>query len=220
MLQQSQSKNPLELQNRSGVDKRNLQLLKAEGDCLESIFTGMPYSPCLIWLCWDNIPHFVLPHWLPIKNLRVFQVTGEQALQTFWQSESEAPMQLRELIVNVPISQFPKSMWQLQHLEKIELRDQRDMIFLPDSFGNLTNLQYLYLSGSCSLQKLPHSLRNLIRLKHLSLARWSELSISQATLGNITTLVSLDLSFCLKMKLLPPQVASQQSLEDLNFLGS
>lgn len=245
MVQQPQYENPFELQNRSAVDMRNLQLLKAEGNCLESIFTGMLYSPDLIWLCWDNIPHSDLPRWLPIKKLRVLQLTGGQALQTFWQSESEAPTELRELIVNVPILQFPKSMWQqLQHLEKIELRDQRNMIFLPDSFGNLTNLQYLDLSGSCSLQELPHSFGNLIRLKHLCLAdctklkelphslgnfirlkhlclaRCSELSISQGTLGNITTLVSLDLSFCLKMKVLPPEVASQQSLEDLNLQGT
>lgn len=244
IVQQPRYENPLLRQNRSVVDMSRLQLLEADGDCLESIFTGLQYSPHPVWLCWHNSPHSILPSWLPIKNLRVLQLTGGQPLQTFWESESQAPLQLRELIVNVPILQLPKSMWQLKHLEKIELRGQGSMASLPDSFGNLTNLQYLDLSGSSRLQELPHSFGNLIRLehiclagcsklqelphsfgnfirlKHLCLASCSELSIYRGTRGNITTLVSLDLSFCLKMKVLPPQVARQRSLQELNLLGT
>jgi Leucine-rich repeat (LRR) protein len=233
--------NPLELGNRF-IDMSRLQLLRAEGDCLERIFSP-GHSPRLVWLSWHQCPYSFLPSWMPMKNLRVLEVTGGE-LETLWQNRSEAPLQLRELNIRAGLLQFPKFIGQLKHLEKIALVDtMRDYIetlpeelfhlsslkhlrlcmnmkSLPNSFGNLTNLQHIDLSGCSKLQTLPHSFRNLVRLKHLCLAACFELSMSSEVLGNISTLESLDLSNCMKMEVLPPQITHQRSLEEMCLLNT
>lgn len=78
--------NPLELGNRF-IDMSRLQLLRAEGDCLERIFSP-GHSPRLVWLSWHQCPYSFLPSWMPMKNLRVLEVTGGE-LETLWQNRSE-----------------------------------------------------------------------------------------------------------------------------------
>jgi hypothetical protein len=54
-----------------------LQLLRAEGNCVESIFSvvrsslQLRFSPQLVWLCWDSCPFTSLPSWIPLNKLRV-----------------------------------------------------------------------------------------------------------------------------------------------------
>nr|ABK26674.1 unknown [Picea sitchensis] len=62
---------------------------------------------------------------------------------------------------------------------------------------------------------LPDSFMNLIRLKHLELSNCCDLTLSDQTLGIISTLERLNFSNCHKIEGLAPQVTHQPSLEEL-----
>jgi len=91
---------------------------------------------------------------------------------------------------------------------------------LPNSFGNLTNLQHINMSTCWSLERLPDSFGNLIKLKFLNLYECFQLTISSELLGNIITLQYINLISCAKIEVLPLQVAHQRSLEELHVRGT
>jgi Leucine-rich repeat (LRR) protein len=218
-----------------------LQLLDIDGHFSELIVP----STNLIWLRWIQCPYSSLPSRILLKNLRVLKVEG-LVLKTLWQHESQAPFELQELWITAPLSEIPKSIGQLKHLERIHvinlmgntleelpeefchlqqlkelaLLDCSEIKFLPDSFGNLTNLEHIDLSGSKSLQMLPDSFSNLIRLKYLDLNGCLNLRISYATIGDISSLEHLNLSACEKIKVLPVEVSQQRDLKKLYLCGT
>eukprot|EP00253_Pinus_taeda_P020364 PITA_20364 len=156
-----------------------LRILASEDYYVEAILRRVR-SPHLIWLRWYKCPYSSLPSWVPLGNLRVLEVRGSR-LKTLWQQESQPPLQLRELNIYSPVSDFPKSIGQLKYLEKIvvdydgtvQLKTLREefcdmpsltylvlrhftrMRSLPDSLGKLTNLQHIDLSYATSLEMLP-----------------------------------------------------------------
>jgi hypothetical protein len=64
-----------------------LQLLRAEGYFVERVFS-FGELPKLIYLRWENCPNSSLPLSIPIKNLKVLYINGEN-LKTLWQHESQ-----------------------------------------------------------------------------------------------------------------------------------
>lgn len=223
----------------------NLQLLVIEDGHLDNILRTVG-SSSLIWLRWKNCPYSCLPPWFSMKNIRVLEVAGSK-LKIPWLPESQVPLELRELNIDSPLLEFPKSIGQLKHIEKIvvtyglpefiELRALPEefchlrslkylhlscphMQLLPDSFGYLTNLQHLHLSRSKSLRMLPNSFRNLIHLKYLNLQSCFNLTMSEETFGNINTLEYLELSGCKKLEILPAQVTHQQSLQVIRLFNT
>lgn len=71
------------------LDMKNLQFLDIEDsveDGLLERILGRVHSPNLIWLRWYNCPYSSLPSWIPMKNLRVLEVQGNE-LETLWQGE-------------------------------------------------------------------------------------------------------------------------------------
>lgn len=221
----------------NGVD-----LIDVEDGHMERVLRRVQ-SPNLKWLRWHKCPYSSLPSWIPMKNLTFMEVWGRR-LKTLWQDESQVPFQLRELHIHGQLSNIPKSIGQLKHLERIlisslnaklenlpeefcQLRSLKVLLLmftklksLPDSFGDLINLEHLDLSRSGSLERLPNSFGNLIKLKYLSLSECENLTISCQTLGNISTLEHLNLYGCMKMEVLPPQVAQQRSLVELDLRRS
>lgn len=171
---------------------RNLHFLEAEGSVVESILTKVR-SPKLMWLHWINCPHSSLPPWLPMHDLRVLEVAGKE-LKILWKCESQAPMHLRELIVDAPLSKFPKSLEQLKHLKMIEAKEAylatlpeefcylpflkyiklKDYQILPDSDGNFSNIQ---LTDGRNQESISDSMDNLKNLNLTDLERCTSLEM-------------------------------------------
>lgn len=170
----------------------NLHFLEAEGSVVESILTKVR-SPKLMWLHWINCPHSSLPPWLPMHDLRVLEVAGKE-LNILWKCESQAPMHLRELIVDAPLSKFPKSLEQLKHLKMIEAKEAylatlpeefcwlpflkyiklKDYQILPDSDGNFSNIQ---LTDGRNQESISDSMDNLKNLNLTDLERCTSLEM-------------------------------------------
>ena len=74
------NRHPLEM--RHPLAMRNLRLVATEESYLEDILSRVK-SPHLIWLRWYGCSHSSLPHWIPMKNLRVLEVAGSR-LNTLW----------------------------------------------------------------------------------------------------------------------------------------
>eukprot|EP00253_Pinus_taeda_P007524 PITA_07524 len=122
---------------------KNLQLLEAGGNDVESILTRVQ-SPKLIWLRWFNCNYDVLPSSILMHDLRVFEVYS-QTLKRLWTRESLVPVHLTELIICAPLVKFPKSLGQLQWLEKLEAKC-KDLTTLPEDFY-LPYLKYLKIES-------------------------------------------------------------------------
>eukprot|EP00253_Pinus_taeda_P004329 PITA_04329 len=119
-----------------------LQLVATEGDDLKSILNRVK-SPDLIWLRWSDCPDSCLPPWLLnlMKNVRVLEVSGKK-LGTLWRT-SQGPLELRELTIHSsdsPLFEFPKSIGQLKHIEKIVVYS-RGVELLPKEFCDLHSLK-------------------------------------------------------------------------------
>ena len=72
-----------------------LQLLRAPGDCLESIFKVMR-QPDLIWLRCDSFSDSSIPSCVPINNLRVLELGDPRdsgsKLETLWPDSEQQVM--------------------------------------------------------------------------------------------------------------------------------
>eukprot|EP00253_Pinus_taeda_P026710 PITA_26710 len=211
----------------SRLRNSNLKLLDVEdGDWLR--ISERLDAPNLLWLRWRKCSYSSL-HKVPLKNLRVLEVISS-VLKKLWKGQDQAPLQLRELVIDSPLSKLPKSIGRLKDLELIilkcpsmgklkslpdefcdltslrhfELTGCSEMKYLPDSLGNLENLEHINLSWSENLRRLPNSFGALMKLKYLDLSGCSNLTISSETLGDIRKLEYINLSGCTKVEVLPP----------------
>eukprot|EP00253_Pinus_taeda_P035300 PITA_35300 len=182
--------------------------------------------------------YFSLPSYIPIKNLRILEIFGRQIqLETLWENDSEAPMQLRELNIDVAHLQLPKSIGMLKQLEKIELgctiealpeeffllhslkhlSMRVSMKLLPNAIGNFSNLQHLNLTGSCDLEALPNSFGNLTNLQYLSLYGCSRLETLPHSFGSLTGLKHLYLKGCSQLILSAETLGNIRTLESFDL---
>lgn len=198
----------------SGTAMRNVQFLDAEGGQLKRILKSV-HSSNPIWLRWLKCPYNSLASRVPLQNLRVLELSGS-CLQRLWQHISQAPLQLRELVIDSPLSKLPENIGLLEDLELIVLRNT-NLKSLPQSFGNLKKLKYLDLSHSPSLQKLPNSLGNLRNLEHLDLSCCNSLQELPNSFGELAQLKHLDLSRSFSLKTLPNSFGGLTNLEHLNL---
>lgn len=125
-------------------------------DCLQP--EVLKSSRDLLWLKWENCPHKSIPSWVPMKSLRHLEII-QGDLKDLWQGTSEAPLQLRELIIRWnPLTALPSRFGSLTNLEHIDFHGCDRLLMLPKSFSSLTQLQYLDLSDCKSLRMEPCNL--------------------------------------------------------------
>ncbi|GLJ52293.1 hypothetical protein SUGI_1112360 [Cryptomeria japonica] len=224
-----------------------LKLLVIRGDCFNQVIGEV--SRELVWLRWWDIGQRNLPTQLPLENLRVLEISeefaGENRLEELWESESNAPVQLRELDIShcynfqrLPnsigclhelkkvvirysdnVRSLPEKFCCLQLLEHLELPYCVMLSSLPSSFGNLRNLRYLDLSWCKSLRSLPVSFKNLMLLQYLNLGGCKELILTSDAFQNITKLEFLSLAHCEQVEELPRRITNQASLTELYLDG-
>ncbi|GLJ52944.1 hypothetical protein SUGI_1127800 [Cryptomeria japonica] len=206
----------------------------------------------LVWLHWSDIGQRNLPAQLSLEALRVLHLdeiyknipVWEDHLEELWEAESDAPVQLRELVISncynfqrLPNSigcliqlkkiaitgsilrSLPEEICHLQLLEHLTLSGCRMLSSLPNSFGDLANLQYLDLSGCFNLKRLPDSFKNLMLLEYLKLRGCVHLILRSDDFQNITKLEFLDLSWCIQLEELPHHVTNQVFLREFYLDG-
>lgn len=75
---------------------------------------------------------------------------------------------LRVLELSIPIKALPTSLWQLIHLEFLNL-SWTEIEDIPEDISNLSSLQFLYLGYCRNLKSLPSQLGDLENMKYLYL---------------------------------------------------
>ncbi|KAH9289818.1 hypothetical protein KI387_033935 [Taxus chinensis] len=218
-----------------------LRLLAGEGGCVTE-FSDLVRE--LIWLQWVDFPYTSIPSHFSMGNLRVLKILIKgpsmhaMPLDTLWQSDEQAPTQLRELSVE-KLKKLPESIGLLKHLVKIVLRtgemknlpdelcqlkflNHLDLSFceklqsLPNRFGDLTNLRHLNLSHCRAMKALPESFSQLLRLQYLCSDACYSLTISEDILRNTRTLEYFELGSD-RVERLPTHITSQTFLTNLSL---
>lgn len=193
----------------------NLQLLRAVGNFVESIFSVVPsqqrvwFSPQLVWLCWHSCPFTSLPPWIPLNKLRVLEIKGS-GLETLWPDDGQAPLLLRELIIDAPLSKLPVSIGKLTKFEKIilhqnELVEEVNLNSFLDELCHLKSLQYLVLRNCSNMKSLPDTFVNLTNLEYIDISGCYNLQKLPNSFGKLKKLQLIDLSGCLSCKTFPPR---------------
>jgi|GEM_PF-2826448 len=115
------------------------------------------------------------------------------------------------------LTTLPNTIGELTNLERLGL-SYSAITTLPDSIGNLTNLKWLDLS-SLQITTLPNSIGNLIHLEYLNLMECESLTTLPNTIGELTNLERLDLS-CSAITTLPDSIGNLTNLKWLNLSRS
>ena len=186
----------------SWITIKNLRVLTVEGGVLETLWQGkwQVNLNFLIWSVWS----LAIDHYLLILHSKSLIL--------------QAPLQLQELeIINAScLSSIPKSIGQLEHLERIVI-DSSSLAKLPNSFGKLRNLHSLDLNRCKKLERLPDSFGSLTNLHSLDLGRCEKLERLPDSFGSLTSLHSLDLLGCEKLERLPDSFGSLTNLHSLDL---
>ncbi|KVI10730.1 probable LRR receptor-like serine/threonine-protein kinase At2g16250 [Cynara cardunculus var. scolymus] len=109
---------------------------------------------------------------------------------------------------------------QLQTLQVLDLRFCQISGAIPFTFGNLSNLNQLYLSDNSLTGTIPSSLGQLFRLSLLDLSRNSLTGLIPASFGSLLNLTSLDMSSNYLSGVIPEAFGNLPNLRFLNLSGN
>ncbi len=115
-------------------------------------------------------------------------------------------------LAGMPMYTLPESIGQLKNLQKLSLYGCTALTALPESLGQLTALQALHLAGCTNLTALPECLGQLTALQELYLGRCRALIALPESIGQLKALLILNMFGCTNLTALP------KSLEQLNAL--
>ncbi|KAJ9561155.1 hypothetical protein OSB04_006315 [Centaurea solstitialis] len=109
---------------------------------------------------------------------------------------------------------------QLQTLQLLDLRFCQISGAIPFTFGNLSNLNELYLSDNSLTGTIPSSLGQLSRLTVLDLSRNSLTGLIPSSFGSLLGLSSLDMSSNYLSGIIPEAFGNLPNLRFLNLSGN
>ena len=121
---------------------------------------------------------------------------------------------LKSLSLSGDISEIPKGLCQLKQLKKLGLYSHNASFILPKEFGNLTNLELLYLSRS-HLGSLPKSIRNLKKVRVLHLFE-NRFEVIPEEIGGMSKIEYLDIKKN-QIKYLPTSICQLKYLRMLSI---
>ena len=122
------------------------------------------------------------------------------------------------VVTSKGVTQLPESLGQLGELQTLDLSSCSKLTSLPESMGNLTGLQKLDLCGCSGLLSLPWELGQLTGLQTLYITDCSGLTSIPNSLNWLTP-QSLDLSGCSGLTCLPKDLDWFRQLETLDLRG-
>ena len=114
------------------------------------------------------------------------------------------------------LTTLPESIGNLTNLQKLDI-SYSSLTTLPESIGNLTNLQSLNISRNL-LTTRPESIGNLPNLQSLDISR-NSLTTLPETIGNLTNLQSLNISRN-PITTLPESIGNLPNLQSLDISGN
>ncbi|XP_059064017.1 disease resistance protein RUN1 isoform X2 [Cryptomeria japonica] len=183
----------------------------------------------LLWLRWFEIGQRNLPSRPSLKSLRVLElyevVGGDHHLEELWKDSSDAPIQLRELVISgcTEFQRLPESIGSLKHLKKIVVDGGQGgskllhkLKSLPREFCLLQSLEHLELRG-CQLSSLPDSFGDLSNLQHLYLSGCRELRRLPASFKKLTLLRHLLLEGFYELTMESDIMEDMTKLENLSL---
>ncbi|CAF1710480.1 unnamed protein product [Brassica napus] len=156
------------LRNLSGLlNAESLQRLNLEGcTSLEQLPKGMKRMQSLVFLNMRGCTSLrILPN-INLISMKTLILTNCKSLQNFRVISNN----LENLHLDgTAISQLPTTMWKLQTLIVLNLKDCEDLVAVPESLGKLKALQELVLSGCSKLKTFPVPVENMKCLQILLL---------------------------------------------------
>lgn len=114
------------------------------------------------------------------------------------------------------ITTLPESIGELKNLQILFLWDCENLKTLPESIGLLSNLQKLYLTGCYNLTTLPESIGQLQNLQSLDLSGCENIKTLPESIGQLQKLQKLDLRFH-KFKTIPDCIGQLKNLQVLDL---
>ncbi|GLJ15106.1 hypothetical protein SUGI_0246890 [Cryptomeria japonica] len=198
--------NPQRLEKlyRPGLHYLHLQNVPIEG-MIEDKLSKLPRS--LIWLRLERCGLAVKTN----TNRAVKKPSHSRFVNDIWQLKILQLKGCSDLDGLSIFSLFSLPNIQLQHLD---LGWSRSLKKLPDTIGNLSQLQHLFLEGCVCLKNLPDI--RLPQLQHLDL-RWCDgLNNLPDTIGNLSKLQYLCLRGCRSFLNLPDTIGNLSQLQHLD----
>ena len=119
-------------------------------------------------------------------------------------------------IIGFSLTSLPESIGNLTNLQSLYIRVD-SLTTLPDWIGNLTNLQSLGINGD-SLSTLPESIGNLTNLQTLGISGDS-LTFLPDWIGNLTNLQTLGIRVD-SLTTLPDWIGNLTNLQSLSIIGN
>ena len=112
---------------------------------------------------------------------------------------------------------LPESLGDLDQLEELELIEGWSLNAIPKSIGNLQKLKKLNCIGCRSLNTLPNSISSLKRLEHLDLSNCISLKQLPTEITKFSKLTRMILRDCQSLTFLPLNLGNLKYLEILDL---
>ncbi|XP_052876902.1 disease resistance protein RPV1-like [Gossypium arboreum] len=157
------------------------------------------------------------PTRIGMESLEMLTLSGCSKLQSFPEIDGKMECLLEVCFDGTNIKELPSSIGNLRRLEVLNLKDCKSLRSFPTKIG-MESLEKLILSGCSNLKRVPEIDGKMECLQELYLdgTGIKELPIS---IGNLSSLVLLNLKDCRNLVDLPGSIGGCKSLKSLNLSG-